>query len=125
MSIAWLLVAMLLPLAATGSTADPSIEGRWKHRDKPAWIDFSFESGIGTAIISRHDDNPDAEGNAILIEIHPKDSSKTFWRAKMYSAAADDFVGVTLELSEDASSLVVTFEEEEILHLHRPPSSQD
>lgn len=111
----------LVGLAVATSAADTtvaSIEGIWKHRDKPAWIQISFVSGTGTATVVRHDDNPSAEGQDIITEIEDGEPAPLRRRAKMYSAATDGFVEVILELREP-SHLVVTYDEQEVLHLER------
>ena len=118
MKIAFACLCLVLTGLPVVAQSPAAIEGLWKHRDKPAWIEISFESGVGTAVIVRHDDNPDAKGSDIMIEIVPDESSPSRWRSKMWAAATDDFVEVSMEL-KDPDHLVVTYGDEDILHLER------
>jgi len=79
-----------------GSDNMSGIVGLWKHSANPAWINISSNKNIATAVIERHDNNIKANGSQIIKSITPIKNNNTQWRGKMYSAATDDFVDVSI-----------------------------
>ena len=82
------------------------ISGPWKHADKSAWFQITFQDGTGVATVAQHDGNASAEGLAILQDIQEVPGSVGRWQGKIYSAEVDDFVDVDLKLNEDGSLVI-------------------
>ena len=117
-----LVILSTLAITACSST-HPNIQGTWKHSEKPAWVEIVFDEQIGSAQISRHDENPDAAGESILEQIARNSSTSNTWFAKIYSAEENGYVDATLVLNEEDELIVrVTSPEEgftEVLRLMR------
>ncbi|TQV75296.1 hypothetical protein FLL45_10205 [Aliikangiella marina] len=101
--------------------ADKELEGVWKHANKPARIVITFKSKIGSAAVVEHRNNSKADGLNIIHSIKRVNTESMTWQGKMYSAAIDDYVAVTLAL-QDSHTLVVMLkadnrQTEEVLRL--------
>lgn len=101
-------ILTLIFLTALPVHAESPIEGIWRHSEKPAWLEFTFISGVGNAYISRHDQNANAEGLLILKDITASAATPCRWQGKIYDARSDTFVKATLHLFKE-HNLEITF----------------
>lgn len=110
-----------LLLISTPAFANTTIDGMWKNAVKPAWLEITFESGIGSASVQRHDIHPKAVGLNVIQNIKPVINQPSQWRGEMYSAEIDSYI-VVLLIATDPQTLVVydiskDDTKKEILHL--------
>lgn len=113
-----LLLVVALPATAIANTA---IDGVWQHSQKPAWLNFQFDDGIGIARVFRHDNNEKAKGLMVLKSIEEIEGFATKWSGKMYAAHLNDFIDAELNLIQP-NQLEITIKngsESEILLLIR------
>ena len=69
-----------------------------KYTQKPAWLEISFESGIGSLSVKRHDNNVKSAGLNVIKDIKPDTNQSSQWFGHMYSAAENGYVAVRLIL---------------------------
>ncbi|KGJ93757.1 hypothetical protein [Colwellia psychrerythraea] len=108
----WKFVLLIFVFLSVNSFADVHIAGIWKHSQKPAWFDITFESGEGSLSVKRHDNNVKAVGLNVIKSIKPNVKQSSQWLGQMYSAAEDGYVAVKLILIN--ASTIVVFESSDV-----------
>ncbi|MEM7096743.1 MAG: hypothetical protein AAF541_00680 [Pseudomonadota bacterium] len=91
------------------------IEGRWKHADKHAWISFQTNQGLGHAYVSRHDQNPEVEGELLIKHIERVNDNG--WRGEMFNG--EGFTTVTIRCTNTNTLIIRTLAEAVVLRLLR------
>lgn len=98
--------------------AECDISGIWNHSAKPAKLFIDLTKGEIT--VHSHENNAKAIGLVVLKALELSSTTST-WQAKMYNAAEDTFVDVSI-VAKSCNQLSVRFNNEEILRLLRQPS---
>ena len=106
------LFVLSLVFLSVNSFADTQIAGIWKHTQKPAWLEFTFESGVGSLSVKRHENNVKATGLNVIKDIKSDTNQSSQWFGQMYSAADNGYVGVTLILIN--TSTIAVFERSDV-----------
>jgi hypothetical protein len=101
-----------LVFLSVNSVADVQIIGVWKHTQKPAWLEISFESGVGSLSVKRHENNVKAAGLNVIQDIKPDTNQSSQWFGHMYSAAENGYVAVRLILINP--STIAVFENSDV-----------
>lgn len=89
------------------------ISGVWQHAGKPAELLINMEKGEMS--VYTHQQNPEAEGLVVIKQLS-KANTENQWLGKMYNAADNNFIEVTLS-SPHCTKLTVTDKGKAVLTL--------
>lgn len=106
-------IMLLSSMSAHSHACD--ISGMWRHSAKPATLFINLDKG--EISVQSHEVNPKSIGLVVLKELE-LNSEATRWRAKMYSAADNDFVSVQV-IEKNCEQLTVSYNNEAVLMLLR------
>jgi hypothetical protein len=104
----WKFILLSIVFLSASSLADDQINGIWKHTQKPAWLEITFESGVGSLSVKRHENNVKAAGLNVIKDIKADTNQSSQWIGQMYSASTEGYVGVRLILIN--TSTIAVFE---------------
>jgi hypothetical protein len=85
-------------LAASADAVAGELAGYWQNDEQPAWIEIRFENGVGTGIVRRNDNKPDAVGRILLKDIVSDENNPGSWYGQIYAARLGEYKDAVIML---------------------------
>jgi uncharacterized protein (DUF2147 family) len=76
-----------------------NLVGLWKNDDQPAWIEISFDEGVGRGTVVRNEKNSSAVGRVLLKELTARKGTNS-WSGQIFAQQLNEFKDAELSLPE-------------------------